>query len=186
MAIEEIDWNVPICASTYAELGEAWATLRLINAQLEEPDGGRVLNESGAAGPYRAAHELVAGALRGLDQFLGIQWNYLEGIRRDVHIDLTELKNIRGDKDPTPGEIRVGAATLAGSQSLIPPTGRQAGRSPATPDFASGEIYPGLFAFETPPNWLTGWLQYVAYAGSPAQPIPTVAPWTEQVPYAGF
>ena len=119
MAIEEIDWNVAICASTYAELGEAWATLRLINAQLEEPDGGRVLNESGAAGPYRAAHELVAGALRGLDQFLGIQWNYLEGIRRDVHIDLTELKSIRGDQDPIPEEIRAGTAALAGRQPLI-------------------------------------------------------------------
>jgi hypothetical protein len=186
MAIEEIDWNVAICASTYAELGEAWATLRLINAQLEEPDGGRVLNESGAAGPYRAAHELVAGALRGLDQFLGIQWNYLEGIRRDVHIDLTELKSIRGGQNPIPGESRVGAATLAERQPPFPPTGGPANGSPATPGFAGGEIYPGLFAFETPPNWLTGWLQYVAYAGSPAQPLPTAAPWTEQVQYAGF
>jgi hypothetical protein len=60
------------------------------------------------------------------------------------------------------------------------------GDSSATPGFAGGEIYPGLFAFEIPPNWLTGWLQSVAYAGSPAQPMSAATPWTEQVQYAGF
>lgn len=188
MAVEEIDWNIAICASTYAELGEAWATLRLINAQLEEPDGGRVLNDSGAAGPYRAAHELVAATLRGLDQFLGIQGNYLEGIRRDVHIDLTELKSISGNH--APGEIQKGPAGTNASQLPVPPTGGPPGRSPETfasgPDYSSGEIYPGLFAFETPPAWLTDWLQFVAYNNSPAPAISAAAPWTEQVQYAGF
>ncbi len=189
MATEEIDWNVAICASTYAELGEAWATLRLINAQLEEPDGGRVLHESGAAGPYRAAHELVAGALRGLDQFLGIQWNYLEGIRRDVHIDLSGLKSNLGDNDMPLAEIpakSAGAAVLAKSQLPIPLTAGLPGGLPEISGFSGGEIYPGLFAFETPPAWLTGWLQYVAYADSPAQALSTATPWTEQVNYGGL
>src|SRR5690349_4119542 len=93
MASEEILWNVAICASTYAELGESWANIRAINALLDDPDGGRVLYETGAAEQYNAAHELVMETLRGLDTFLGIQGNYLDGIRKGVHVDLSGLKS---------------------------------------------------------------------------------------------
>ena len=187
MAVEEIEWNIAVCASTYAELGEAWATLRLINAQLEEPDGGRVLNESGAAGYYKTAHELVADTLRGLDQFLSIQGNYLEGIRRGVHVDLSELKNLVADSGPekAPG----GPAPLL-AENLLPvlPPEAAPGLNPETyatrTDFSSGEIYPGLFAFETPPPWLTSWLQYVAYGSYTGQVAAANPPWTEQVQYS--
>lgn len=113
MAAEEILWNVGICASTYAELGEAWATLRMMNAQLNEPDGGRVLYDSGAAEYYHTAHELVLDSLRGLDQFLGIQGNYLDGIRRDVHIDLSELKSKFSGKDLEPSQVQQATAGTA-------------------------------------------------------------------------
>ncbi len=184
MAAEEILWNVGICASTYAELGEAWATLRMMNAQLNEPDGGRVLYDSGAAEYYHTAHELVLDSLRGLDQFLGIQGNYLDGIRRDVYIDLSELKSKFSGKDLEPAQVQqapAGTAILAhGKKAAISP------ESYATrADFSSGEIYPGLYAYETPPTWLTDWLQYVSYAGSPTQNLSNTAPWTDQVQYAG-
>lgn len=192
MAAEEILWNVGICASTYAELGEAWATLRMMNAQLDEPDGGKVLYESGAAGYYHTAHDLVLDALRGLDQFLGIQGNYLDGIKRGVHVDLTELKSKFADQGQEPSYAQqeaAGAAILAQGKATGPATPGQTGLNPETyatrTDFSSGEIYPGLFAYETPPNWLTDWLQYVSYASSSTQNLAKTAPWTNQVQYAG-
>ena len=184
MATEEILWNVAICASTYAELGEAWATLRMINAQLDEPDGGRVLYESGAAPDYLVAHDLVAETLRGLDQFLAIQGNYLDGIRKGVQVDLSELKSKfdgSGNEPSYQQQEAAGAGILARSQRAAKAPDNYASRT----DFSSGEIYPGLYAYETPPSWLTDWLQFVAYGNNPAQNLQKPAPWTNQVQYAG-
>lgn len=181
---DEILWNVAICASTYAELGEAWVVLRAANAQLDEPEGGRVLYDSGAAPMYHAAHELVEQSMRGLDLFLNIQGNYLEGIRKGVHVDLSELEAKAQEEAyfkirKTPASI-----TARGKANLADATGRPDLTSESYP---GGEIYPGLYAYETPPAWLGDWLQYVNYAGtgSPAKSTATTPPWTDLVQYAG-
>jgi hypothetical protein len=179
---DEILWNVAICASTYAELGEAWITLRTINSLMNEPDGGRVLHDSGAAPMYYAAHELVEGAMRGLDLFLNIQGNYLEGIRKGVHVDLSELEaKAKEAAEPYFKIRRTPGSAIARGQA------RYAANSLSSETYPGGEIYTGLYAYETPPDWLDGWLQYVSYAGGTNQarseaPTP---PWTDKVQYAG-
>jgi hypothetical protein len=181
---DEILWNVAICASTYAELGEAWVSLRMTNSQLDEPDGGRVLYESGAAPMYQAAHELVEQSMRGLDLFLNIQGNYLEGIRKGVHVDLSELeaKAQKAQEEAffkirkTPASIIArGKANLAAQPGLT------------TETYPGGEIYPGLYAYETPPAWLGDWVQFVSYGGtgSPAKSTATPSPWPDRVQYTG-
>lgn len=189
MATEEILWNLAICASTYAELGESWATIRAINSLLDDPDGGRVLYETGATEQYNAAHELVMETLRGLDTFLGIQGNYLDGIRKGVRLDLSGLKSKFDGSGEEPA-YQLQEAAGAAIRALGKKTSKaQVYASPenyaSRTDASNGEIYPGLFAYETPPPWLNDWLQFVAYGGSPSQTITKSAPWTDQVQYAG-
>lgn len=183
---DEILWNVAICASTYAELGEAWVNLRTAKVQLDDPDGGRVLNESGAAPMFNAAQDLVEKAWRGLDIFLSIQGNYLDGIRKGVHVDLSELERMAKKQEEAYFLLRrTHNSVIARGQAGLPPdAGRQA--SFAADTTPGGEIYPGLYAFETPPPWLNDWLQYVSYTASgPAKSTASTAPWVDQVQYAG-
>lgn len=182
---DEILWNVAICASTYAELGEAWITLRTINSLMNEPDGGRVLNDSGAAPMYHAAHELVEQAMRGLDLFLNIQGNYLEGIRKGVHVDLSELEAKTKEAAEPYFKIRKTPGSVIARGQARYAAGNLPGLTSDT--YPGGEIYPGLYAYETPPAWLDDWLQYVSYAGgaNPAKPTTTTPPWTDKVQYAG-
>lgn len=83
MAASEIEWNIAICASTYAELGEAWASLRTVCSKLNNPDGGSALSQAEASQDFDQAVTSVTKALQGLDSFLNIQGAYLERIRAD-------------------------------------------------------------------------------------------------------
>ena len=149
---------------------------------MNEPDGGRVLQESGAAPMYNAAHELVEGAMRGLDLFLNIQGNYLEGIRKGVHVDLSELETKAKEATEPYFKIRrTTGSVIARGQA------RYTADNLTSETYPGGEIYPGLYAYETPPDWLDGWLQYVSYGGGSGQPKTeaTTPPWTDKVRYAG-
>lgn len=179
---DEILWDVGICASTYAELGEAWIIIRKVNSMLDEPEGGRVLYDSGAAPMYHAAHELVEQSMRGLDLFLNIQGNYLEGIKKGVHVDLSGLEaKAQKAQEEAYFKIRKTPASITARGKAA----NQAGLNSET--YPGGEIYPGLYAYETPPAWLGDWLQYVNYTGtsSPAKSTTNTPPWIDQVQYAG-
>jgi hypothetical protein len=100
VAASEIEWNIAICASTYAELGEAWASLRAVCSKLNNPDGGSVLSQAEAGKDFEQAVTSVTKTLQGLDSFLNIQGAYLERIRAD-YIPVQVIRTLVGPQTIT-------------------------------------------------------------------------------------
>ena len=181
---DEILWNVGICASTYAELGEAWITLRTINSLMNEPDGGRVLHDSGAAPMYNAAHELVEQAMRGLDLFLNIQGNYLEGIRKGVHVDLSELEaKAKEAAEPYFKIHKPGGSVIARGQSRLAASS-QPGLTTET--YPGGEFIQAFTLTKRPrPGLMTGSSTFLMRAELPRlnrKPLPLPGPTKSSTP----
>jgi len=81
MAADEIEWNIEVCESTFAELNKFWVQLKKLRLHLEELEHGNVLYLSGATGDRNRAVEQINSAIRGLSGYLNIQEAYLKRIK---------------------------------------------------------------------------------------------------------
>jgi len=75
-----IAWKVSVCASTNAELNDAWSKLKRVSLSLAEPDDSYILNLIEARYEHQRAVELIEEAVQGFARFLMTQEIYLESI----------------------------------------------------------------------------------------------------------
>lgn len=179
MAASKIEWNIAICASTYAELGEAWASLRAVSTKLNNPDGGSVLSQVEASQDFDQAVTSVTKALQGLDNFLNIQGAYLERIRADYH------------PAETPRRLVVDQSLAAELEKVLQELSplhteqAEAGFQGEAPEVIPGQEPPVLPLYQPQPALLADWNRHVNYGESPdlKQIRPTPDPWPLAIRY---